>query len=81
MSSDAPRGVETRARVRKRERDGNAQEAIPGLPEAVVVTNILKSESFDDPADLARLRTLSRPMRDAVRATKRDRKELDTITP
>ena len=45
-------------------------EAIPGLPHHLVVTHILRSEYFgDDPADLARLRPVSRAMRDAVAAT------------
>jgi hypothetical protein len=45
------------------------QEAFPGLPQDVVVTHILRSEHFDDPADLARLPAVSRAMRDAVAAT------------
>ena len=46
-----------------------AQDAIPGLLDAIVVTHILRSELFDDPADLARLPAVSRAMRDAVAAT------------
>ena len=72
MSSDATLGAETRARKRKREkreRDADAGEAIPGLPDHVVVTHILRYEHFDDPADLARLPAVSRAMRDAVAAT------------
>ena len=46
-----------------------AQEAIPDLPDHLVVTHILRSEYFDDPADLARLPAVSRAMRDAVAGT------------
>jgi hypothetical protein len=66
MSLDATFGVETRGRKR---RDANAGEAIPGLLNDIVVTHILRSEYFDDPADLARLPAVSRVMRDAVTAT------------
>ena len=45
------------------------EEVIPGLPDHLVVTLILRSENFDDPADLARLPAVSRAMRDAVAAT------------
>ena len=69
MSSDATLGVETRARKRKDERDANAGEAIPGLLNDIVITHVLRSEYFDDPADLARLPAVSRAMRDAVTAT------------
>ena len=69
MFSDAVRGEHTRARKRKRERDANAGEAIPGLLNDIVVTHVLRSEYFDDPADLARLPAVSRGMRDAVVAT------------
>ena len=44
-------------------------EAFPGLPNHLVVAHILRSEFFDDPADFARLRLVSRAMRDAVAAT------------
>ena len=70
MSSDATLGVETRARKAKRERRdahaANAGEAIPGLLNDIVVTHILRSENFDDPADLARLPAVSRAMRDTM---------------
>ena len=46
-----------------------AGEAFLGLPIHLVVTHILSSEHFDDPADLARLPAVSRAMRDAVAAT------------
>jgi hypothetical protein len=73
MSSNATLGVETRAHKRKRERldanAANAGDAIPGLLNDIVVTHVLRSELFDDPADLARLPAVSRAMRDAVAAT------------
>ena len=73
MSSNATIGMETRARKRKREyRDANAAnagEAIPGLLNDIVITHVLRSEYFDDPADLARLPVVSRGMRDAVAET------------
>ena len=58
--------------MRKRKRDAhvaNAGEAIPGLLNHIVVTHVLTSENFDDPADLARLPAVSRAMRDTVAAT------------
>ena len=62
--------METRARKRKRERsDANAGETIPGRLNDIVVTHVLRSAYFDDPADLARLPAVSRGMRDAVAAT------------
>ena len=45
------------------------QVMIPGLPDHLVVEHILRSEYFDDPADLARLPAMSRAMRDAVAVT------------
>ena len=45
------------------------QEVISGLPDHLVVTHILRSGYFDDPADLARLPAVSRAMRDAVAGT------------
>jgi hypothetical protein len=66
-------GMETRTRKRKREcldaNTANAGEAIPGLLNDIVVAHVLRSENFDDPADLARLPAVSRAMRDAVAAT------------
>ena len=44
----------------------DAQDAIPGLLNDIVVTHVLRSEHFDDPADLARLPAVSRAMRDVV---------------
>ena len=70
MSSTATLGVETRMRKRKRDAHvANAGEAIPGLLNHIVVTHVLTSENFDDPADLARLPAVSRAMRDTVAAT------------
>jgi hypothetical protein len=55
-------GNKARARKKKRERrdanaanTANAGEAIPGLLDDIVITHVLRSEYFDDPADLARL--------------------------
>ena len=53
-----------------------AGEAIPRLPDHVVVEHVLRSENFDDPADLARLPAVSRAMRDAVEATGLEFEEL-----
>ena len=47
----------------------DAGEAFPRLPDHLVVTHILRSEYFDNPADLARLPAVSRAMRDAVADT------------
>lgn len=46
-------------------------EAFPGLPNHLVVAHILRSEFFYDPADFARLRLVSRAMRDTVTASGR----------
>ena len=54
-------------------------EAFPGLPNHLVVAHMLKSEYFDDPADLARLPAVSRAMRDAVAATGLEFEELDEL--
>ena len=64
-------GKKSRVRKKKtdRRRDANAGEAIPGLLNDIVVTHVLRSDHFDDPADLARLPAVSRAMRDAVAAT------------
>ena len=73
MSSDATLGVETRARKRKRERrDANAANtanAFARLLNDLVFTHVLRSECFDDPADLARLPAVSHAMRGAVAKT------------
>jgi len=54
-----------------------AGEAIPRLPDHLVVEHILRTEHFDDPADLARLPAVSRAMRDAVAETGVRFEELD----
>jgi len=78
MSSNATLGIETRVRKQQRERrDANAGVAIPRLPNHLVVAFILRSEHFNDPADLARLPAVSRAMRDAVTATGLQFQELD----
>ena len=84
MVVDAPRGVETRARKRARNLDGQTSVVIPGLPLPglpfdVVVTHVLSEEKLPDPADLALLRVVSRGMRDAVDATGRATVELDKV--
>jgi hypothetical protein len=79
LSSNAMGGKKARARKKKSERcrEGNEGEAIPGLLDDIVVTHVLRSEHFDDPADLARLPALSRAMRYAVAATGLRFEELD----
>ena len=52
-------------------------EAIPRLPNHLVVEHILRSEHFDDPADLARLPAVSRAMRAAVASTGLAFEEID----
>ena len=69
MVADPARGVETRARKRKRDLDAQAGVAIPGLPFDVAVSIVEKH--LPDPADLAVLRAVSRGMRAAVDATGR----------
>ena len=69
MVAEATRGVETRARKRKRDLDAQAGVAIPGLSFDVVVSIVEKH--LPDPADLAVLRAVSKGMRDAVDATGR----------
>ena len=57
-------------------RRSSPQEAIPGLPDHLVIIHVLRSEYFDDPADLARLRAVSRGMSDAVAAKGLELEEL-----
>ena len=52
-------------------------QAIPGLPDDIVVTLVLRSTWLVDPADLARLSVVSRGMRHAVAATGRTIQEMD----
>ena len=79
MSSNAAIGMETRARKNRRldATAANAGDAIPGLLNDIVITHVLRSEHFDDPADLARLAAVSRAMRGAVAATGLTFEELD----
>ena len=49
----------------------------PAFSNHLVVEHILRSEYFDDPADLARLPAVSRAMRDAVAETGLHFEELD----
>ena len=77
MFPEAVRGLIIRVLKGKRERDTHAGEAIPRLPDHLVDACILRSEHFDDPADLARLPAVSRAMRDAVADTGLRFKELD----
>ena len=75
MVAEATRGVETRARKRKREDlDAQAGVAFPGLPFDVAVS--LVEKHLPDPADLAILRAVGRGMRDAVNATGRKVEEI-----
>jgi hypothetical protein len=69
MVAEASRGVETRARKRKRDHAAQAGVAIPGLPVDVAVSMFEKH--LPDPADLAVLRAVSKGMRAAVDATGR----------
>jgi hypothetical protein len=75
MVAEASRGVETRARKRKRDLAAQAGIAIPGLPSDVAVSIVEKH--LPDPADLAVLRAVSLGMRDAVDATGRKVKEFN----
>tara|TARA_B110000977_G_scaffold72114_2_gene97677 strand:- start:1935 stop:2267 length:333 start_codon:yes stop_codon:yes gene_type:complete len=56
------------------------QQAIPGLPDHLVVAHILRSEYFGDPADLARLPAVSRAMRDAMAGTGLRFREIQRFT-
>jgi hypothetical protein len=65
MSSDAAHTIMTAASgdmttITTHARPTDAQEAIP---DHLVVTHVLRSEHFDDPADLARLPAVSRATR------------------
>ena len=72
----AERGVETRARKRKRVFEAaQLAIAIPNLPFDVVVSHVFREKHLPDPADLAVLRGVSRGMRAAVDATGRKVKE------
>ena len=69
MVTEATRGVDTRARKRKRDRDAKAGVAFPALPFHLAVSIVEKH--LPDPADLAVLRAVSKGMRAAVDATGR----------
>jgi hypothetical protein len=71
MAAESARGVETRARKRKRIEVAQSGVAIPDLPFDVVVSHVLREKHLPDPADLAVLRAVSKGMRDAVDATGR----------
>ena len=47
-------------------------DAFAALPAHILITHVLSSRNLPDPSDLARLRAVSREMRDAVAATGRD---------
>ena len=72
-------GRKARARKKKSERrdanaanTANAGEAFPGLPDHLVVADILRSEALRDPLLLARLRAVNHAMRSAVAVTGRE---------
>jgi len=73
MSSNATPGVKTSAHGKKRKQAATGaiqpetQSAISGISDDVVVCHVLGR--IEDPTDLARLRAVSRVMRDAVAAT------------
>ena len=73
MPSKSLNGAAKRARRKARvahatdTRDSSPQEAIPGLPDHLVVTHILRSDT--DPIVLARLKAVNCAMRDAVEKT------------
>ena len=54
----------------------DAGDAFAALPAHVLITHVLSSGNLPDPSDLARLRAVSREMRDAVAATGREVYEL-----
>jgi hypothetical protein len=68
MSSNAHDATGTASTPPAQQSD--AQELVPGLPNHLVVTHILKPDNFDDPADLARLPAVSRAT--ATRWRRRD---------
>tara|TARA_B110000977_G_scaffold100937_1_gene132362 strand:- start:3000 stop:3296 length:297 start_codon:yes stop_codon:yes gene_type:complete len=73
------RGIFTRLRdtTATDTHESSTQDAIPGLPDHLVVAHILRSEYFDDPADLARLPAVGSAMRDTVAETGLEFEELD----
>ena len=77
MVAEATRGVQTRARKRKRDLDAQAGVAFPGLPFDVAVS--LVEKHLPDPADLAVLRAVSKGMRAAMDAPGRKVEEFEEI--
>ena len=69
-TKSAPRCA--RAALVTEAQQSDAQEAIPGLPDHLVVTHVLGSEVLRDPLLLARLRAVSHAMRSAVAETGRE---------
>ena len=64
MAAESARGVETRARKRKRDIEvAQSGVAIPGLP--FDVAGSIVEKHLPDPADLAALRAVSKGMRSA----------------
>ena len=57
-----------------------AGDAFAALPAHIHITHVLSSRNLPDPSDLARLRAVSREMRDAVAATGRKVYELGAGT-
>ena len=55
----------------------DAGDAFAALPAHILITHVLSSRNLPDPSDLARLRAVSREMRDAVAATGRDVYQLE----
>ena len=55
----------------------DAGDAFAALPVHILITHVLSSGNLPDPSDLARLRAVSREMRDAVAATGRRVYELE----
>jgi hypothetical protein len=79
MSLNAPRNADTPVGgdVATDTHQSVVGDVIPRLPDHLVIAHVLRSEYFDDPADLARLPAVSRAMRDAVAATELQFEELD----
>ena len=55
----------------------DAGDAFAALPVHILTTHVLSSRNLPDPSDLARLRAVSREMRDAVAATGHEVYELE----
>ncbi len=55
----------------------DAGDAFAALPVHILITHVLSSRNLPDPSDLARLRAVSREMRDAVAATGHEVYELE----